>query len=217
MLTTPKKRNWLRELIKANDNKLSTGFLGFRPLLPALSATGNTDVAYKLLLSTEYPSLGFEVVNGATSIWERWDSYTKEEGFVHNASMNPFSHYAFGAINEWMFENMAGIKTNGPGYRKLIIKSEIAEEGINRVNAEYRSINGWIKSAWQMEGDEIQFQVSIPVNTKAKIYVPARSIDDVRINGGQLSDTKWVEHAVAERGFVVLEMGSGNFSFTSYN
>src|SRR5690606_6036835 len=65
----------LRELVETNGDKLTTGFLGFRPLLPALSATGSSDMAYQLILSTEYPSLGFEVANGATSIWERWDSY----------------------------------------------------------------------------------------------------------------------------------------------
>ncbi|MCW3725692.1 hypothetical protein UE97_041215, partial [Burkholderia cenocepacia] len=93
---------FLRELVEANDNKLTTGFLGFKPLLPALTSSGSSDKGYQLLQSTEYPSLGYEVVNGATSIWERWDSFTKDIGFIHDAAMNSFSHYAFGSVNEWM-------------------------------------------------------------------------------------------------------------------
>ena len=109
--------NYIKELIAGNDGKLSTGFLGVKPLLPALSATGHTDEAYKLLLSEEYPSWGFEVVNGANTIWERWNSYIKGEGFTNNAGMNSFNHYAFGSVNEWMFGNMAGIKVGQAGYR----------------------------------------------------------------------------------------------------
>lgn len=107
-------------------------FLGFKPLLPALSKVGASDQAYKLILSTEYPSLGYEIVNGATSIWERWDSYIKGKGFVHNAAMNSFSHYAFGSVNEWMFENILGIKSLENGYRKIVVRPEIGQNGIKK-------------------------------------------------------------------------------------
>src|SRR5690606_26367712 len=162
--------------------------LGFRPLLPALSATGSSDMAYQLILSTDYPSLGFEVANGATSIWERWDSYTKEKGFVHNASMNSFSHYAFGAVNEWMFGHMAGIRSDGIGYRNIIIRPEIIDAGINEVKAEYRSINGWIRSSWQKTTNRIHQSVDIPANTQASVYIPAARLEDVMVNGKALKD-----------------------------
>ncbi len=211
-----KAGRWLRELIVDNGGKLTTGFLGFRPLLPALSATGGTEEAYKLLLSTEYPSLGYEVVNGATSIWERWDSYTKEKGFIHNAAMNSFSHYAFGAVNEWMFGNMAGIKTDGPGYRNLIIKPEIPQsDDINTVEAKYRSINGWILSSWQRGEQGITQKMSIPVNTRARVYVPVKRIMDVRINGKRLSGTKWAGQSSVQDGYVVITLGSGEYELLS--
>src|SRR5690606_19376002 len=138
---------YLRDLIAQNDDKISTGFLGFKPLLPALTETGSSDLAYMLLQSTNYPSLGYEVVNGATSIWERWDSYTKDEGFIHNAAMNSFSHYAFGSVGEWMFEHILGIQRQANGYRQVRIRPEIGDYGINRAAGSYHSIAGRIESA----------------------------------------------------------------------
>lgn len=210
-----KAGRWLRELVQANDNKLTTGFLGFRPLLPALSATGSSDLAYHLLLSTDYPSLGFEVANGATSIWERWDSYTKDKGFVHNASMNSFSHYAFGAVNEWMFGNMAGIRTEGAGYRTFVIRPEIPAQGVSEVNAQYRSINGWIGSSWKKEGKGLLVKVAIPVNTSAAVYVPAGRMEDVSVNGKALKNTKFYKSAGQSGGYVVISVGSGSYEFVS--
>lgn len=208
-----KAGQWLRDLVEANDGKLSTGFLGFRPLLPALSATGNSDLAYQLILSTEYPSLGFEVVNGATSIWERWDSYTQDRGFVHNASMNSFSHYAFGAVNEWMFGNMAGIRSDGIGYRKLVIKPEILEAGVNEVAGSYRSINGWIRSSWERTDGEVKQNVTIPVNTTARVYVPAQTAAAVTVNGTNLENSTYAY--AEEDGHIVVNIGSGDYRFVS--
>ena len=204
---------WLKQLVETNDYKLTTGFLGFKPLLPALSESGNQDLAYKLLLSTEYPSLGFEVMNGATSIWERWDSYIKDEGFKHNASMNSFSHYSFGAVNEWMFQYMAGIKSDQAGYRTFSIKPEIAKEGVASVEASYRSINGWIKSSWKKKGKQLRQKVTVPVNTRATIYIPSKEIKRVRLNGRRLLNMpEYKVLAINEHG-ISLDLGAGNYVF----
>ncbi|MCP4643893.1 MAG: family 78 glycoside hydrolase catalytic domain, partial [bacterium] len=111
----------LAELVKERDGHLATGFLGVKHLLPALSEHGHPDVAFRLLTNTTYPSWGYSVVNGATSIWERWNSYTKENG-IHDPGMNSFSHYAFGAVCEWMFAYMAGIDTDGPGFKRIRVR-----------------------------------------------------------------------------------------------
>jgi len=210
-----KAGHWLKELVELNNNKLTTGFLGFKPLLPALSKTGSTTLAYKLLLSTEYPSLGFEVINGATSIWERWNSYTKEKGFENNAGMNSFSHYAFGSVNEWMFQNMAGIKTDQAGYRTFIIRPELAENGVNQVAATYHSINGQIKSSWRKEGSNVSQEVTVPVNTKATIYIPAKNYEDVRVNSKPLKSSDLIKIFGQEEGYVKIEIGSGKYRFSS--
>lgn len=204
---------YLRELVKANDNKLSTGFLGFKPLLPALSASGSIDKAYLLLQSEEYPSLGYEVINGATSIWERWDSYTKDKGFVHNAAMNSFSHYAFGSVNEWIFEHMLGIRAKENGYQEVIIKPEIGPYGINEASGSYRSIAGEIKSSWQQRPGELLQEVSIPVNVKAYCYLKAPSIDAVTVNGEPLEKNKYDVIVTYEDGFIVVLLGSGDYAF----
>ncbi len=105
----------------ADNSGMTTGFLGTRPLLPVLTSVGENDLAVKHFQSRKFPSWGYEVDQGATTIWEHWDSYTKAHGFggmdgTQNASMNSFAHYSFGAVCEWMINDLAGIQSDGPGY-----------------------------------------------------------------------------------------------------
>lgn len=202
---------FLRDLVAQNGDKLSTGFLGFKPLLPALSASGSTDKAYKLMLSTEYPSLGYEVVNGATSIWERWDSFTKDQGFVHNAAMNSFSHYAFGSVNEWMFENMIGIKSIQNGFQQIMIKPEIGDYGVNKVQGSYRSIAGQIKSSWSKSANKLTQQIEIPVNITAFCYVKAANPTAILVNGKTLNKLSYVQSVSQKDEYVIIELGSGKY------
>jgi alpha-L-rhamnosidase len=209
--------NHLADLVKSNNGSLSTGFLGVRPLLPALSATGYSHIAYQLLLNEDYPSWLFEVVNGATTIWERWDSYTKEEGFRDNASMNSFNHYAFGSVNEWMFGNMAGIKVDQPGYRSFIVKPEIAGEGINYVKASYHSINGEIISSWKKDGSNLDLHIAVPPNTRANVFIPAAGQHQVFENNKTVTNNPDMKVVGFKDGYLNLEIGSGEYNFTSEN
>lgn len=202
---------YLVDLISENNGKLATGFLGAKALLPALSATGHSDLAYQLFLSKEFPSWGFEVMNGSTSIWERWDSYTIEDGFKYNASMNSFSHYAFGAVCEWMFGNVAGIKNAAPGFKKVIFKPEIPKEGINRLNATYRTPHGLIRSSWKKSDNSLQFSITVPVNTTASIVVPSFGKNQVRLLQGKNAPA--FTHKGMEDGRNVYETGSGTYVF----
>lgn len=206
---------FLRELVEANDNKLTTGFLGFKPLLPALTSSGSSDKAYQLLQSTEYPSLGYEVVNGATSIWERWDSFTKDKGFIHNAAMNSFSHYAFGSVNEWMFENMLGIKAKANGYQEIYIQPEIGNYGINKASGSFRSMAGNIKSGWTKTNGELIQQIEIPVNVKAFCFVPVTETASIQINGEPIDNNNIVKSIKKMEGKVLVELGSGNYTIKS--
>src|SRR6185369_18010062 len=98
----------LAKKIRDNDSRMGTGFLGTRALLPALSAAGQHDLAARLIQSHKFPSWGYEIDQGATTIWERWNSYTRDNGFGgdQNAAMNSFAHYSFGAVCEWLFSQM---------------------------------------------------------------------------------------------------------------
>ena len=211
----------LAALIDENDGRMATGFLGTRPLLPALTATGNHDLAVRLLESREFPSWGYEVVNGATSIWERWNSYTREEGFM-NPSMNSFSHYSFGAVCEWMFQSLAGIDTQGSGFRKVVIRpgpptpgSNPDREPISWVKARYESIHGPITSNWRSAPDRFELDVTVPANVTATIFLPATDPQDITESGRPLDDVDDVKLIGTEDDRVVLEVGSGAYSFVS--
>ncbi|MEK6477414.1 glycoside hydrolase family 78 protein [Catalinimonas sp. 4WD22] len=206
----------LARQIRENGNKFSTGFLGSKHVVLALTQYGYVELAYALFQQTEYPSWGYSVVNGSTSIWERWNSYTLEEGFggSQNAAMNSFSHYAYGSIAEWMFMHAAGIDTDGPGYRKLIIKPVI-DPSMEYVNASYESINGKISSRWKLNGKKLSMNISIPANTTATVYVPTNTLESVEENGKDLSSLTEIEVVGMEKGKVVLKLGSGDYAFTS--
>src|SRR5690625_617108 len=201
----------LRQLVIESDDKLTTGFLGFKPLFPALSESGSPDKAFSLFLSTEYPSLGYSIANGATSIWERWDSYTKDKGFVHKAAMNSFSHYAFGAVNEWMFESVAGIKRKEVGYKSFEIRPQVPDSGIAMVRSGYHSIAGRIESSWKLNDGFFDQKIRVPVNTTAYCYVPSLSAEDVWVDGVSLPENKDVLSYKLEGDGLVIELGSGSY------
>ena len=208
-----KAGRYLQQLVEKNNKHLTTGFLGFKPLLPALSATGNTRLAYTLARDTAYPSLGFEVVNGSTTIWERWNSYIKGKGFENNAGMNSFNHYAFGAIGEWMFQNMAGIQPGGSaGVSSFIIKPEIDSSEINYVNASFHSIYGEIKSSWRKTTAGLLQSVTIPVNTHAQVYIPAKE-DYIFTSGENIKHVRGILLKERRDDYTLLEIGSGNYEF----
>jgi alpha-L-rhamnosidase len=212
-----KAGNWLFDLIKENDNKIATGFLGLKPLLPALSSTGNAQEAYRLLLSTEYPSWGFEVVNGANTIWERWNSYIKGKGFENNSGMNSFNHYAFGSVNEWLFGHAAGIKVGEAGYKTFTVRPEIASEGISSVKATYHSISGLIGSAWKKNGSTLTLQMTVPVNTTATVFIPTSNPTTVLESAKSVKTNPVITVKKFKDGYLQLEIGSGQYQFESQN
>ncbi len=213
----------LAEMIARNGNHMTTGFLGTRPLLPVLSATGQHDLATFLLQSHEFPSWGYEIDQGATSIWERWDSFTKEDGFGrHNAAMNSFSHYSFGAVCEWMFRSLAGIESDSPGYSQVVIHplppapgSNAQHEPIKWVKASYDSIRGQIVSQWKVEGERFFLDTTIPANTSATVFIPAKNAQAITESDKPLSDVKFVRPLRSEKGCVVLHVESGSYHFES--
>ncbi len=213
----------LAKMIADNGNHMSTGFLGTRPLLPVLSSAGQHDLATFLFQSREFPSWGYEIANGATTIWERWDSYTKEDAFGrHNAAMNSFSHYAFGAVCQWMFETLAGIRSDGPGYKKIIIHpqppargSNAMHEPIDWVRASYESIRGMIRSEWKIDGEQFHLNVTVPANTTATVFIPTGNADSITENGKSLADHPHVKLLRSEDGSVVLAVASGSYQFVA--
>ncbi|MCH7227125.1 family 78 glycoside hydrolase catalytic domain [Haloferula sp. A504] len=196
LLTDPAERQRagarLAELIRAKagpkSTGMTTGFLGTKPLLPVLADTGHLDLAVATLQSRKYPSWGYEVKNGATTIWERWNSYTEEHGFggpngKMNAAMNSFSHYAFGAVTEWMFRDLAGIAPAEPGYSKIRLKPHFPSvdatsetDTISWIKAHHDSPHGRIAIHWKRQDDgSLLYEATVPPNTTAELILPKRS------------------------------------------
>ncbi|MGN6554811.1 MAG: family 78 glycoside hydrolase catalytic domain [Verrucomicrobiota bacterium] len=206
----------------ADNSGMTTGFLGTRPLLPVLSSVGQDATAMRLFQSRKYPSWGYEVEQGATTIWERWNSYTKDKGFggEQNASMNSFAHYSFGAVCEWMFFHLAGIDSDGPGYKHIVIRPTPPDAGlkgdaqpIDWVKAHYDSIHGRIESEWRNSTKAFELETEIPANTSATIYLPATSPDNITESGKPLAKAKGVRFLRMEGDRAVLAVESGEYEF----
>ncbi|QTN30983.1 family 78 glycoside hydrolase catalytic domain [Akkermansiaceae bacterium] len=165
----------LAKLIRDNGNKMSTGFLGTRPLLPALSSTGHHDLSGILMQQKEYPSWGYEVENGATTIWERWNSYVAGKG-VHDPGMNSFSHYAFGAVSEWMFSELGGIDLLTPGYDEIRIAPRPTGT-IKQCSVSTGTRHGKVSCSWKIKGDNFSVEITIPPNASASVALPIDSAD----------------------------------------
>lgn len=177
LLTGAAKENMisrLRDNFASHGNRLQTGFLGTSILMTTLAENGMNDVAYELLFQRECPSWLYSIDNGATTIWERWDSYTKERGLGPKI-MNSFNHYAYGCVCEWIWENVAGIKADPakPGFKHIIL-APVPDKRLGFCDAEYESAAGLIKSSWKYEGNEWIWKFTIPEGSTASVTLPGR-------------------------------------------
>ena len=165
----------LRENFCQHENCLQTGFLGTSILMPTLTDNGMTDVAYTLLFQRKNPSWLYSVDNGATTIWERWNSYMKENG-MGPKGMNSFNHYAYGAVCQWIWQTCAGIASDPaiPGFKHIIMKP-VPDRRLGSIEASYPSAAGLIKSSWQYKGDEWIWTFTIPKGSTATVTLPDES------------------------------------------
>ena len=163
----------LRENFRQHDDCLQTGFLGTSILMPTLTDNGMADVAYTLLFQRKNPSWLYSIDNGATTIWERWNSYTKENG-MGPKGMNSFNHYAYGVVCQWLWQTCAGIASDpaAPGFKHIIMRP-IPDRRLGRLDATYRiPSNGLIESHWHYTGDEWTWTFTIPAGTTASVTLP---------------------------------------------
>lgn len=200
----------LAERIEAKGGHLSTGFVGLKHLLPALARAGQIETAYHLLTDTGFPSWGYSIENGATTIWERWDSWTKEKGFK-NSKMNSFCHYALGSVCEWLFSGIAGIDALEPGYRRILIRPRPGG-GLTYAQATYRSLPGRIAVRWEQQPGAFVLQVEIPANATARVHVPAGE-GEVREYVQHVDSSEGVFFQGKKDGEWLFEVGSGAYQF----
>ncbi len=192
---------------------LSTGFAGVGHLLPVLTEAGHLDVAYRLLDNETFPSWGYTIKHGATTIWERWDGWTEEQGF-QSPNMNSFNHYSLGSVGEWLYRYVAGIDLDPqtPGYGRIVIRPRPGG-GLTHASGQYDSVRGRIVSAWSIEDTSFRLKVTIPPNTTATVHVPAADGAEVSESGRPLEGAEGVELLGADEREAVLSVGSGDYEF----
>ena len=163
----------LERLIREADGHLRTGFLGTPLIARVLDDSGRQELATELLFQETYPSWFYPINQGATTMWERWNSYTHRDGFG-DVGMNSFNHYAYGAIGQWMYERIAGLAPDPahPGYKHFFIRPLVAKQ-LDSARAELETPYGNAASAWKKQNGKVVLDVIVPPNTTATVEFPA--------------------------------------------
>lgn len=203
----------LIEKLAASDNHLTTGFLGLPWLLPALSSIGREDIAFEVLLQDDYPSWGYEIAMGATTVWERWNSLLPT-GQFGDVSMNSFNHFAYGAVMDWMQSSIGGIQIDGPGYKSSVIDPRVGG-GITSASNEIRTDYGTLSSEWEATEDAFTIDVVVPVNTTSTVRIPTPDGRVVTVDGTPVGEVDGVRSVKVdeESGVTSVELGSGTYAF----
>ncbi|WP_269227195.1 glycoside hydrolase family 78 protein [Flavobacterium eburneipallidum] len=201
-------QNMVHEVEVTKNGHISTGVIGTQFLMRTLTNFGRGDLAFKLASNKTYPSWGYMVENGATTIWELWNGNTADP------TMNSQNHVMLlGDLLIWYYENMAGIKSNPetPGFKQIIMKPDF-NAGLTFVNASYESVYGLIKSDWKKNKTNLVWKITIPANSSALVYLPTANASDVKVNKEKVSKNHKIENNK-----LVLELPSGTYELNVNN
>lgn len=167
----------LAEMVKAAGEQLTTGFVGTPYLLHALSDYGYGELAWSLLLRTDYPSWLYSVTQGATTIWEHWDGM-RPDGRMWSTDMNSFNHYAYGSVADWVYTKAAGIQVpeDAPGYEKVRI-APLPDARLDRLKAELITRHGLIVSEWHKKDGGWEYVIKTPVPAEIVIGGERRNVE----------------------------------------
>jgi alpha-L-rhamnosidase len=184
-------------------------------LAPVLSDSGLSELAYKVVLQDTYPGWLFSVKNGATTIWERWDSWTPDKGF-NKDGMNSFNHYAYGSVVGWFYDTIGGLKldASSPAWKHFVI-APTSGGGLKSAKASVETPYGRAASDWKIQGDRFDLAVTIPANTSATVHVPAKDSNAVTESGQPANKANGVKFLRFENGKAIYEVGSGTYQFES--
>ena len=197
-------------------NSLMTGFIGTAWISKALSDAGATDLAYQLLENEQFPSWLYPVNQGATTIWERLNGYTVENGFGGNNGMNSFNHYSFGAIGQWLMAYSLGIQRDKPGFRHYILQPEPDPTGkMVWAKGMYESQYGPISSSWKLAKGKFIYKTSVPANTSATLFLPANNLKSINESGQAIGINTGIKLIRFDKGKAVFELTAGDYNFSS--
>ncbi|WP_026879896.1 alpha-L-rhamnosidase [Hymenobacter norwichensis] len=202
-------QNIADKILVENKGHISTGVIGTQWLMRGLTEHGRPDVALRLATNRDYPSWGYMAANGATTIWELWNGNTADP------AMNSQNHVMLlGDLLIWYYENLAGIKSapDSPGFQRLEMKPT-PTTGLTSVQASYRSVRGLVKSSWKQELKRFTWNITVPGNTKALVYIPAKNAKDVQEGGKKAASATGVKFVRQDGDRAVFEVGSGDYAF----
>ncbi|HWK59447.1 MAG TPA: family 78 glycoside hydrolase catalytic domain [Parapedobacter sp.] len=195
--------------VKERGYHLTTGNICTKYLLEELTENGHIDVAYRIATQTTYPSWGFMIENGATTLWERWEYET-------GGSMNSHNHPMMGSVGSWLYKYLLGIRPTieKPGFEAFVIKPYIPS-GLDASEGTYQSIRGEVKSAWHKTGNRLVFEVGVPGNSVATVYVPAAGLRRLTIDGKPYQKHTYAVFERQEGAYAVFTVPSGDYHFES--
>ncbi|HZM75843.1 MAG TPA: family 78 glycoside hydrolase catalytic domain [Candidatus Limnocylindrales bacterium] len=211
----PKAVEHLAADIDKRGNKLSTGFVGVALLCPVLADHDRADLAYALLHQEEYPSWGYTIRHGATTIWERWDGWTEHRGF-QAAQMNSFNHYSLGSVGDWLYGRVAGIDQTptSVGYRELLLRP-LPGGRLAWARARQETVRGLVACGWSITDGRITVTATVPPGSTARLEIPTpdpRSVQEDGITVGERSGVLEVEPSAFG---VTLRLTSGSYTITA--
>jgi alpha-L-rhamnosidase len=211
----PKATEHMLAAIRKYKDHPSTGIQSTHRMLLELTRNGQHAEAYRLMTLRTVPSWGYMVEEGATTIWERWDGYVKGRGF-QDPGMNSFNHWAFGAVGEWVWRELAGLNLDEdqPGYKHFLIRPRPCGD-LGWVKWRYDSIHGPIASDWKIADGRFQLRVEIPANTTATVHVPARDAAAVTESGKPAAEAAGVKFVKMEGGAAVFFVEAGRYAFAA--
>jgi alpha-L-rhamnosidase len=200
--------NIVTKITKENKGHISTGVIGTQYLMRGLSNQGRADLAFQLATNTSYPSWGYMVEKGATTIWELWN------GDTANPSMNSQNHVMLlGDLLIWYYEHLIGIKANKPGFKQIVMKPDFSLP-LMQVEGAHRSAYGQIRSSWKKGKDKLQWTVEVPGNTTALVYFPTSDQEKIREHGEGIEGLEGLRFVKKENSHSVFEVGAGTYQFS---
>ena len=220
MVPQNKKEAVLQNLFESveitHDCHVSTGIIGTRYLLDTLTKYGRADLAYRLVTQTTYPSWGYMIQEGATTVWERWEC-------LAGRGMNSHNHIMFGSVDAWFYKVLAGINPDpsAPGFRRVIIKPHIIGD-LKYVSASVNTIRGLVSSNWRGGKNSLLLEVTLPVNSEGKVSLPLLGLKnpvvresgkEVYKDGSYIQSVSGITAAKQDNGYITFDVGSGRYSF----
>ena len=209
--------NLTRDIVYRHDTHVTTGFIGVKYLFPLLTRAGRSDLAYELATQTTYPSWGYMIANGATTLWELWQNKT-------GPSMNSHNHPMFGSVGAWFYQALSGINAETPGYRKIRIQPRMARD-LDWASASVETVRGTVACSWKRSPGTVNVDVTVPVNSAATVVIPKpEEATELLVREGERVVWENGKYAAGvpgvtgasqgERGGIIVEVGSGQYSFT---